>query len=135
MFASRVWRVIGNQWKSCFQPSLIINFNEAESATEVVAKPLWMAKINCDVLPGKTPTNGMWMMKHSESIYKTNVFMKPRLFDSISTLLRTLDLPEPLHPLVTLVDRIELTGSKDKLLDHFLFNFYIISYKLIRQAK
>jgi AraC family transcriptional activator of pobA len=93
-----------------------------------------MAKINCDVLPGED-ANEWHVIKHSESIYKTNVFMKPQLFDSISTLLRTLDLPEPLHPLLTLVDRIELMGSKDKLPDHFLFNFYIISYKIDPPSK
>lgn len=55
--------------------------------------------------------------------------MKPQLFDSISGLLRTLDLPKSLHPLVTLVDDIQIAITKDLLPDSFLFSFYIISYK------
>jgi AraC-like DNA-binding protein len=68
--------------------------------------------------------------KEKELYKRTNIVMKPHLFDSISALLRILELPKPLHPLVSLVDKISLAGSKDKLPDSFLFNFYIISYKV-----
>ena len=57
------------------------------------------------------------------------VIMKPPLFDSISALHCTLDLPRPLHPLVTLVDRVHIAAAKEKLPDKFRFDFYIISYK------
>ena len=55
--------------------------------------------------------------------------MKPQLFESIASLLLTLDLPKPLHPLVTIVDKVDLEDARDKLPEKFLFNFYIISYK------
>jgi AraC family transcriptional regulator, transcriptional activator of pobA len=45
------------------------------------------------------------------------VIMKPHLFDSISALLRTLDLPKPLHPLVTLGDRVHIAAAKENLPD------------------
>lgn len=33
--------------------------------------------------------------------------MKPQVFDSITVFLRTMGLPKPLHPLVTLVENPE----------------------------
>ncbi|OQP40782.1 AraC family transcriptional regulator [Niastella yeongjuensis] len=55
--------------------------------------------------------------------------MKPHLFDSISAFLRTLDLQKPLHPLVNVIERVQLEDVIDKLPHSFLFNFYIISFK------
>jgi AraC-like DNA-binding protein len=55
--------------------------------------------------------------------------MKPHLFDSISSLLHTLDLPGPTHPLISVVDKVQIEEAKEKLPENFLFSFYIISYK------
>ncbi|WP_411971356.1 helix-turn-helix domain-containing protein [Sphingobacterium sp. Lzh-3] len=55
--------------------------------------------------------------------------MKPHLFTSIGTLLSALDLPEPLHPLVTVVESVHLVESGKKLPEKFMLDFYIISYK------
>lgn len=55
--------------------------------------------------------------------------MKPLRFDSISSLLQRLDLSAPLHPLVSVVDRVSLEGSSSKLPERYYFDFYIISYK------
>lgn len=55
--------------------------------------------------------------------------MKPHQFTSISALLERLDIPEPSHPLVCVVDRVELAASASKLPGKFIFDFYIISYK------
>lgn len=55
--------------------------------------------------------------------------MKPHVFDSISVFLRTMGLPKPLHPLVTLVENVHITKAKAKLPEKFHCSFYIISYK------
>ncbi|MCF6407776.1 AraC family transcriptional regulator [Chitinophaga filiformis] len=55
--------------------------------------------------------------------------MKPQLFDSISAFLRILGLPKPLHPLVSVLESVQIEGAKEKLPANFLFDFYIISYK------
>ncbi len=61
--------------------------------------------------------------------------MKPHLFDSISGFLRTLVLPKPLHPLVNIVERVQLGGYRDKLPDSFLLIFISYLLKQTRQAK
>jgi len=53
----------------------------------------------------------------------------PQKFNSISDLHRVLDLPKPLHPLLSLVDNTRIAVDKDQLPASFLFNFYKISYK------
>lgn len=53
----------------------------------------------------------------------------PYTFNSISALHKTLGLPKPLHPLVSLVDNTKIAIEKEELPQSFLFNFYKISYK------
>jgi AraC family transcriptional activator of pobA len=53
----------------------------------------------------------------------------PQKFDSISGLHRVLELPKPLHPLVSLIDNTTIKVEKDRLPPAFLFDFYKISYK------
>jgi AraC-like DNA-binding protein len=53
----------------------------------------------------------------------------PVVFRSISELMRNMDLPEPLHPLVALVN-FDLHGSRLKKVERrFLINFYKVSFK------
>ena len=53
----------------------------------------------------------------------------PIQFDAIAGLHRVLGVPNPLHPLVSLIDNTSIKIEKDKLPPAFLFNFYNISYK------
>jgi len=55
--------------------------------------------------------------------------MKPYQFKSIAALLSALDLPAPAHPLVTVIERVQLEEWGRKLPARFLLDFYIISYK------
>ncbi|PWN71263.1 AraC family transcriptional regulator [Chryseobacterium phosphatilyticum] len=57
---------------------------------------------------------------------KDNVPLK---ISSISELHDLLQLPKPLHPLVSLVDNTKMNINKEFLIKSFLFNFYKISYK------
>lgn len=57
---------------------------------------------------------------------KDNVPLK---ISSISELHDLLQLPKPLHPLVSLVDNTKMNVNKEFLIKSFLFNFYKISYK------
>lgn len=53
----------------------------------------------------------------------------PVVYKSISALMRDMDLPEPLHPLVTLVN-YDLYGSSLKRVERrFLIDFYKVSFK------
>lgn len=63
---------------------------------------------------------------------KENVPLK---ISSISELHSLLQLPGPLHPLVSLVDNTKLSVSKEMLNRSFLLNFYKISYKYSRVGK
>lgn len=63
---------------------------------------------------------------------KENVPLK---ISSISELHSLLQLPGPLHPLVSLVDNTKLSMSKEMLNRSFLLNFYKISYKYSRVGK
>ena len=51
-------------------------------------------------------------------------------FDSLSELNRTLGLPRPLHPLVSLVNYADMKTPFEDQPTAFLLNFYKISYKL-----
>jgi AraC-like DNA-binding protein len=54
---------------------------------------------------------------------------QPIVFKSISELMRDMDLPEPLHPLVALVN-FDVHGSRLKKVERrFLINFYKVSFK------
>lgn len=53
----------------------------------------------------------------------------PQKISSISELHNILQLPKPLHPLVSLVDNTKLTVNKEILSKSFVLNFYKISYK------
>ncbi|MGE8512389.1 MAG: AraC family transcriptional regulator, partial [Chryseobacterium culicis] len=57
---------------------------------------------------------------------KDNVPLK---ISSISELHSMLQLPKPLHPLVSLVDNTKMSIKKDMLKRSFILNFYKISYK------
>jgi AraC family transcriptional activator of pobA len=54
---------------------------------------------------------------------------QPVLFNSISELHRALELPKPLHPLISLVDYSNIKTDTADLERGMLFNFYKISYK------
>ncbi|NIF05991.1 helix-turn-helix transcriptional regulator [Chryseobacterium sp. Tr-659] len=53
----------------------------------------------------------------------------PLKISSISELHEILQLPKPLHPLVSLVDNTKMTINKEMLNRSFVLNFYKISYK------
>jgi len=59
----------------------------------------------------------------------------PLKISSISELHQLLQLPKPLHPLVSLVDNTELTVNKELLNRNFVLNFYKISYKFSENGK
>jgi len=54
---------------------------------------------------------------------------QPHLFDSISALHRALELPKPLHPLVSLVDYGDVKADTQEIAKGMILNFYKISYK------
>jgi len=54
---------------------------------------------------------------------------KPYRFQSIVELHRQLELPKPLHPLVSIFDNTQITVNKRHLPANFVFDFYSISYK------
>lgn len=53
----------------------------------------------------------------------------PYRFTSIVELHRTLDLPKPLHPLISIFDNTQIRVNKSRLPTDFIFDFYSISYK------
>ncbi|CAM2994047.1 AraC family transcriptional regulator [Chryseobacterium flavum] len=59
----------------------------------------------------------------------------PLKITSISELHDLLQLPKPLHPLISLVDNSKMTVSKEFLGRSFLLNFYKISYKYSTKGK
>ncbi|MCJ7935888.1 MAG: helix-turn-helix transcriptional regulator [Chryseobacterium sp.] len=63
---------------------------------------------------------------------KENVPLK---ISSISELHDLLQLPKPLHPLVSLVDNTKMRINKEFLTRSFLLNFYKISYKYSNNGK
>ncbi|WP_077414352.1 helix-turn-helix domain-containing protein [Chryseobacterium sp. JV274] len=59
----------------------------------------------------------------------------PLKISSISELHDMLQLPKPLHPLVSLVDNTKMSIKKDMLKRSFILNFYKISYKYSTTGK
>lgn len=59
----------------------------------------------------------------------------PVKISSIAELHRLLQLPKPVHPLISLVDNTQMNISKEELPDSFLFDFYKISYKKTANGK
>ncbi len=53
----------------------------------------------------------------------------PQKISSISEIHSLLQLPKPLHPLVSLVDNTKMSINKEMLSRSFVLNFYKISYK------
>jgi AraC family transcriptional activator of pobA len=53
----------------------------------------------------------------------------PYIFNSISELHRALDLPKPLHPLISLVDYSKVKSIPSEFETSLILNFYKISYK------
>jgi len=53
----------------------------------------------------------------------------PQMFQSISELLRFLQLPKPMHPLVALVDYKDIKADTELLGKGYILNFYKISFK------
>lgn len=59
----------------------------------------------------------------------------PLKISSISELHNLLQLPKPLHPLVSLVDNTKMIVNKEFIKRSFLMNFYKISYKYSEHGK
>lgn len=59
----------------------------------------------------------------------------PLKISSISELHNLLQLPKPLHPLISLVDNTEMSINKELLHRNFVLNFYKISYKFSENGK
>ncbi|MCS4302816.1 MULTISPECIES: helix-turn-helix domain-containing protein [Chryseobacterium] len=59
----------------------------------------------------------------------------PQKISSISELHSLLQLPKPLHPLVSLVDNTKMTINKELLSRSFVLNFYKVSYKYSKVGK
>lgn len=59
----------------------------------------------------------------------------PLKISSISELHNLLQLPKPLHPLISLVDNTEMSINKELLHRNFVMNFYKISYKFSENGK
>ncbi|CEJ71759.1 hypothetical protein BN1195_04109 [Chryseobacterium oranimense G311] len=59
----------------------------------------------------------------------------PIKISSISELHSMLQLPKPLHPLVSLVDNTKMIVHKELLDRNFYLNFYKISYKFPKMEK
>lgn len=53
----------------------------------------------------------------------------PTMIQSISELLRFLELPKPMHPLVALVDYKDIQADTEDLAKGYVLNFYKISFK------
>jgi AraC family transcriptional activator of pobA len=53
---------------------------------------------------------------------------KLRVFQSISELQRTFGLPQPLHPLISMIDYSKDSITKEMLADPFIMDFYNITY-------
>ena len=59
----------------------------------------------------------------------------PIKIESISKLHQLLGFPKPVHPLISLNRNAEMVVDKDLLNQHFMFNFYKISYKKTLKGK
>lgn len=58
-----------------------------------------------------------------------NASKQPFMFNSIAELHKALELPKPLHPLISLVDYSDVKADTADLERGMVFNFYKISYK------
>lgn len=56
-------------------------------------------------------------------------------FDSLSRLHKSLDIPAPMHPLVSLINNADGAVALEKLPNPHILNFYKISYKMNFQGK
>jgi AraC family transcriptional activator of pobA len=54
---------------------------------------------------------------------------QPYIFNSISELHRALELPKPLHPLISLVDYAEVKSDTTEISKGMVLNFYKVSFK------
>lgn len=61
--------------------------------------------------------------------------MSTHRFDSLSRLHKALDMPAPMHPLVSLINNAAGTIPLEKLPNPHILNFYKISYKMNFQGK
>lgn len=61
--------------------------------------------------------------------------MSNHRFNSLSRLHKALDIPAPMHPLVSLINNAEGTVPLEKLPIPHILNFYKISYKMNFQGK
>lgn len=61
--------------------------------------------------------------------------MSNHRFDSLSRLHKALDMPAPMHPLVSLINNAEGTIPLERLPNPHILNFYKISYKMNFQGK
>ena len=61
--------------------------------------------------------------------------MSNHRFDSLSRLHRALDMPAPMHPLVSLINNAEGNIPLEKLPSPHILNFYKISYKMNLRGK
>lgn len=59
----------------------------------------------------------------------------PLKISSISELHQILQVPKPLHPLISLVDNTQMSVNKELLNRNFVMNFYKISYKFSENGK
>jgi len=59
----------------------------------------------------------------------------PLKISSISELHNLLEVPKPLHPLISLVDNTEMSINKELLNRNFVLDFYKISYKFSENGK
>jgi AraC-like DNA-binding protein len=59
----------------------------------------------------------------------------PYLIDSISALHELMELPKPLHPLVSLFDNTQVFTNSKQLPRTFVFDFYNISYKKLLKGR
>ncbi|MBO9203681.1 MULTISPECIES: helix-turn-helix domain-containing protein [Niastella] len=59
----------------------------------------------------------------------------PQKYNAITALHRVLELPKPLHPLISLIDNTAIKVEKDRLPAAFIFDFYKISFKEKMQGR
>ncbi|RAK00129.1 AraC-like DNA-binding protein [Larkinella arboricola] len=60
---------------------------------------------------------------------KAELRSKPRIYQSITEIQRAFSLPQPLHPLISLLDYSKVTITREMLAPTFVMDFYNISYK------
>ncbi len=63
-----------------------------------------------------------------DKVMKTDPRNKPRVFRSITDMQRAFGLPQPLHPLISLLDYSNVQITAEMLADTFVMDFYNITY-------